>query len=75
MIVLPSTGEVTEVLFRKASLVELDGYQRLSLPSLETWSAAGRPSLAEAGVDWAQRLATHCHYLADKVIGQTSSGP
>ena len=58
---------MTEVLFRKARLVELEGHQRLSFPSLETWSASARPSLAEAGVDWPQRVATHCHYLADKV--------
>ena len=54
-------------MFRKASLVEVDGQQRLSFPNLETWSASGRPSLAQAGVDWPQRVATHCHYMADKV--------
>ena len=58
---------MTEVLFRKARLVELEGHQRLSFPSLETWSASARPSLAEAGVDWPERVATHCHYMADKV--------
>ena len=59
--------KVGNVVFSKASLVELDGHQRLSFPNLETWSASARPSLAEAGVDWPQRVATHCHYMADKV--------
>ena len=59
-----------EVVFRKAMLVEVEGYQRLSLPNLETWSLNARPSLAQPGVDWAQRVATHCRYMADKVTTQ-----
>merc|ERR1712026_16405 len=50
-------------------LVEVEGYQRLSLPNLETWSLNPRPSLAQPGVDWPQRVATHCRYMADKMPG------
>ena len=44
-----------------------DGHRRLSFPNLETWDLSDLPSLEEGGVDWPQRMATHCRYMADMV--------
>jgi len=59
-------------MFRKAELVEYDGYERIAFPNLETWQGIGRPSLHNLhgdGVQWPVRMQTHCQYMADLMKG------
>ena len=44
-----------------------DGHQRISFPNLETSAGQGMPALQGEDVDWPQRMATHCQYMADTV--------
>ena len=59
----------TEYSFRYIELIEWEGYLRLAVPPLETWEQRGRPALHGEAIHWPERMAKHCHYMADKMKG------
>eukprot|EP00092_Neocalanus_flemingeri_P014149 GFUD01015263.1.p1 GENE.GFUD01015263.1~~GFUD01015263.1.p1 ORF type:complete len:258 (+),score=61.47 GFUD01015263.1:103-774(+) len=59
----------TEYSFRYIELIEWEGYLRLAVPPLETWEQRGRPALSGEGIHWPERMAKHCHHMADKMKG------
>jgi hypothetical protein len=49
--------------FQTAELVSWEGNPRLAIPHLETWAMRGTPHLEGLGMNWAGRMADHCHHL------------